>query len=170
MVRIPSPANSSIKQTNQQDDRYSLSGAPSSTVAGRFPHLRHSQSLYPFVPRFLPLSRSVFACLYSPVRSFSLQASEPNHPVTEHQQNKEGQVPCAGDTWNVSFFGYTFFKETEEDEPMYAQLFHDINENLFTTNDELRVCLEGQISLSNEASLSEEILSMLYCMAIVRMR
>ncbi|MED6122849.1 hypothetical protein PIB30_043693, partial [Stylosanthes scabra] len=78
--------------------------------------------------------------------------SRPNPPPSAspnpHTPNPKPEPPPPSVTpkkGNVSFSGYTFFKETEEDEPMYAQLSHDINENLLTTNDESCTDRKGSV-------------------------
>ncbi|KAL4321184.1 hypothetical protein AHAS_Ahas14G0085100 [Arachis hypogaea] len=75
-----------------------------------------------------------------PAPSASPNAQKPN-PKPKPQPSP---TPNKG---NFSFFGYTFIKETEEADPIYAQLSHDVNENLLRTND--KSCTDRRSSVDS---------------------
>ncbi|XP_057757710.1 ribonuclease MRP protein subunit POP4 [Arachis stenosperma] len=75
-----------------------------------------------------------------PAPSASPNAQKPN-PEPKPQPSP---TPKKG---NFNFFGYSFIKETEEADPIYAQLSHDVNENLLRTND--KSCTDRRSSVDS---------------------
>ncbi|MED6134591.1 hypothetical protein PIB30_117341 [Stylosanthes scabra] len=89
----------------------------------------------------------------TPQRRPKLSRPHPHHPPSAspnaHKPNPKLKPPpsLTPNKGNVNFSGYYFFKEIEEDDPTYAELPHDVNENLLTTND--KSCTDRKSSVES---------------------